>query len=265
MSIKQLPYQRVWGVYINHSWSSIFPFSESIEKIRSKKYEQLKMLDLDYYKHTNLRLEQELAQITLHMTQRFFYSHRLGVQDWMKTDVHIFSIMRWHEKEIKTTKLIQIYSFLRHFFKLYIIIILKRKQMNKQALTLKRKISKIQHLQWIKSVFHYQKSLYNLSSLTESEKFHYSPADHVELTLMQDDACVCKPELFRSQEQPQSLRTPPPAEWKALKQKSFCFQTKNIFTNVYLPERHYRFKPLVNWINLQRSFLQISFRCCFFK
>lgn len=59
------------------------------------------------------------------------------------------------------------------------------------------------------------------------------------MTLKRDDACVCKPELFRSQEQPQSLRTPPPADWKALKQKSLCFHTKNIFTNVYLPERHH--------------------------
>lgn len=53
-----------------------------------------------------------------------------------------------------------------------------------------------------------------------------------------DAACVCKPELFFSQEQPQSLKTPPPANWKALKQKSLCVQTKNI-SNVYLPERHH--------------------------
>lgn len=71
--------------------------------------------------------------------------------------------------------------------------------------------------------FSTKKHSYNLS-LTESEKFHYSPADHVELTLKQDDACECKPELFPSQEQPRSLRTPPPADWKALKQKSLCFR-----------------------------------------
>lgn len=54
-----------------------------------------------------------------------------------------------------------------------------------------------------------------------------------------DAVSVCKVELFCSQEQPQSLRTPPPADYKALKQKSLCVQTKNISTNVYLPERHY--------------------------
>lgn len=107
------------------------------------------------------------------------------------------------------------------------------------------------------SVFHYQKSLYNLSSFTESEKFHYSPADHVELTLKRDDACVCKPELFRSQEQPRSLRTPPPADWKALKQKSLCFQTKNIFTNVYLPERHYSSNEQIQTFGEQGQFAEI--------
>lgn len=74
----------------------------------------------------------------------------------------------------------------------------------------------------------------NLSSLTEREKLHYSPAVHVKLTLKRDDACVCKTELLRSHEQPRSLRTPP---LKARKQKSLCVRTKNIFTNVYLPER----------------------------